>query len=230
MVTNRHGFQKTYDLAERVLPSSIDTSMPTIDEFARHMVEQQLRCHGLVALKGFTYLRRNPALRKAVKELIKNLLNENKLQEIQINDTEVFYITTGLLDSSLPRANKRLTILSPFDNCVIQRDRLKTIFDFDYQIECYLPASKRKFGYFCLPLLLGEQFIGRMDCKAHRAERHLEIKALYIENPKIDFDRFLDAFSKCLKAFCNFQNCVSISINTIQPTAYAMALKTAVEF
>ncbi|MEP1741117.1 MAG: crosslink repair DNA glycosylase YcaQ family protein [Kangiellaceae bacterium] len=230
MVTNRHGFQKTYDLAERVLPSSIDTSMPTIDEFARHMVEQQLKCHGLVSLKGFTYLRRNSALRKAVKELIQSLLTENKLQDIQINDTEVFYITTGLLDSPLPRANKRLTILSPFDNCVIQRDRLKTIFDFDYQIECYLPATKRKFGYFCLPLLFGEQFIGRMDCKAHRADRHLEIKALYIEQPKIDFDAFLDAFSKCLKTFCNFQNCDSISINTIQPTGYATALKTAVEF
>ncbi|MFL1454263.1 DNA glycosylase AlkZ-like family protein [Marinobacter sp. GN3S48] len=60
-----------------------------------------------------------------------------------------------------------MLILSPFDNSVIQRERLKALFQYDYQLECYVPAAKRQYGYFCLPLLYRDEFIGRMDCKAH---------------------------------------------------------------
>jgi uncharacterized protein len=59
MVSDREGFQKTYDLTERVLPSFVHSHMPSMDEFAAHIVDQQLRCHGLVSLKGLTYQRRN---------------------------------------------------------------------------------------------------------------------------------------------------------------------------
>src|SRR5690606_32527512 len=71
MVSGREGFQKIYDLTERVLPSDVYTSMPTMEEFAAHIVEQQLRCHGLVSLKGLTYQRRNIELNKAVSDLVK---------------------------------------------------------------------------------------------------------------------------------------------------------------
>ena len=74
------------------------------------------------------------------------------------------------------RPSNRAMILSPFDNAVIQRDRLIDLFGFDYQIECYVPEPKRKYGYFCLPLLLGSEFVGRVDAKAHRATGTLEIK------------------------------------------------------
>ena len=81
-----------------------------------------------------------------------------------------------MLEAGLPKVQDELRILSPFDNAVIQRDRLKSLFGFDYQIECYVPAAKRRYGYFALPLLYRGDFVGRMDCKVHRSEQHLHIK------------------------------------------------------
>ena len=142
MVSNREGFQKTYDLTERVLPSHINSQFPNIEEFAMHIIDQQLRCHGLASLKGLTYQRRNADLRKAVKDLVNESLAQGRLEKIVVDSGEQFLIKTGELERSLPRLNNRLSILSPFDNSVIQRDRLNTLFQFDYQIECYLSIIK----------------------------------------------------------------------------------------
>lgn len=214
MVSRREGLQKTYDLTERVLPSYINSTMPSIEEFASYLIEQQLRCHGLVSLKGFTYLRRNTPLRKAVKTLVDEHLAQGTLEQIRINEGEIFLMETGALDRSrsLPRRNNRLKILSPFDNSVIQRDRLKSLFQFDYQIECYVPAAKRVYGYFSLPLLYRNHFIGRVDCKAHRKDRLLEIKSLHLEVHDFDDEAVISAFTKATKAFCHFQNCDSVSL------------------
>ena len=116
-------------------------------------------------------------------------------------------------------------MLSPFDNPVIQRERLKTLFGFDYQIECYVPEAKRQYGYFCLPLLYRDQFIGRMDCKAHRKERRLEIKALHLETSHIDHDEFAAAFAKAMPPFLKFQQCDSVSITQAQPNDLASRLR-----
>ena len=178
MVSDRVGFQKTYDLTERVLSSHVNVKMPSTEEFAAHMVDQQLRCQGLVSLKGLTYQRRNTDLRQAVKALVNERLAQRTLEQVQVSSGEVFLLETGALERPLPRLNNRMLILSPFDNSVIQRERLKALFQYDYRIECYVPAAKRQYGYFCLPLLFRDEFIGRMDCKAHRKTSHLEIKSL----------------------------------------------------
>ena len=227
MVCDRTGFQKTYDLTERVLPKHVNIQVPTIEEFASYMVSQQLRCHGLVTLKGVTYLRRNTPLRNAVKSFVSDGLQQGRLQEVKVPSGEVFVLETGALDQPLSRMSNRLTILSPFDNSVIQRDRLKSLFQYDYQIECYVPAAKRQYGYFCLPLLFKGEFIGRMDCKAHRKDRHLEIKALYFESYNFDDDALVAAFVKAIKQFCLFQKCESLSLIKTYPKHMERNLKQA---
>jgi len=207
MISNREGFQKTYDLTERVLPSHVDTTMPDMEEFAAHIVDQQLRCHGLMSLKGLTYQRRNAGLRKAVKTLIDERVAQRELEKVQISNGEVFIMETGALERPLPRLKNRMLILSPFDNSVIQRDRLKALFNYDYQIECYLPAAKRRYGYFCLPLLFRDQFVGRMDCKVHRNVGQLKIKSLHFEKHHYDEDLIMSALSDAITQFCEFQGC-----------------------
>jgi len=240
MVSDRTGFQKTYDLTERVLPSHVNSHMPSIEEFATHLLDQQLRCHGLVTLKGLTYLRRNTELRKTVKALVNERLAQGSLEQV-LSDGEEFILEAGMFAQTLPRMNNRLLILSPFDNSVIQRERLKTLFQYDYQIECYVPAAKRQYGYFSLPLLYRGEFIGRMDCKAHRKDRHLEIKSLHLE-PRycndgpvsskfwrgIESD-FESALVEAITQFSYFQECDSVSLTQTYPKQLTQSLSSALK-
>jgi uncharacterized protein YcaQ len=90
---------------------------------------------------------------------------------------------------------------------VIQRKRLKALFDFDYLIECYVPAPKRKFGYFCLPLLWGDEFIGRVDAKADSASKTLLVQKLWLE-PKVKRTRELEkALKDAFQLFAEFNGC-----------------------
>lgn len=218
MISNREGFQKTYDLTERVLPSGVNSDMPSTEEFAEHIVNQQLRCHGFASLKGLTYLRRNAELRKAVKRLVSEKLVQRDLEQVKVNGGEIFILESGALERPLPRLNNRMLILSPFDNSVIQRERLKTLFQFDYQIECYVPQAKRQYGYFSLPLLYRDEFIGRMDCKAHRKISQLEIKALHFERHNFDEDKMIAAFADAVTQFRRFQQCDTVSLTNVYPT------------
>lgn len=229
MVSNREGFQKTYDLTERVLPSKINSQMPSAEEFAEHMLDQQLRCHGFVSLKGLTYLRRNAELRKAVKALVNEGLAQGTLEQFQLSSGEVFVLEANVLERPLPRLSNRLLILSPFDNSVIQRERLKAIFQFDYQIECYVTEAKRKHGYFSLPLLFRGEFIGRMDCKAHRKDNHLEIKSLYLEQQEFDEGLVVAAFKEAIAEFRKFQNCDSVTLTKVEPKHLAEPLLRALK-
>lgn len=229
MVSSREGFQKTYDLTERVLPSDVNLQIPSMEEFATHLVDQQLRCHGLVSLKGLTYLRRNTELRKAVKDSVNERLGQGSLEQVQMNSGEVFLLEAGAMEGHLPRLSSRVRILSPFDNSVIQRERLKALFDYDYQIECYVPAAKRKYGYFSLPLLYRDEFIGRMDCKAHRKTGELEIKSLYFEQHNFDQEKVIAAFADAIKDFICFQACRSISVTKVHPNHLSQPLCSALE-
>ncbi|ARU59137.1 hypothetical protein OLMES_5153 [Oleiphilus messinensis] len=225
MVSNREGFQKTYDLTERVLPDHINTQEPTTEEFAEHLIAQQLRCHGCISLKGLTYQRRNSELRKAVKVLINADLAEGVLEQIQVLNGDIYFIEAGALERQLPRVSSRVKILSPFDNSVIQRERLKALFQYDYQLESYLPADKRQFGYFCLPLMFRDEFVGRMDCKVYRQRQHLEIKSLYIEKLKHGEDEFFVALGDALRLFCEFQKCQSVSLIEASPAAFTKQMR-----
>ncbi|MBH87131.1 MAG: hypothetical protein CL604_16485 [Alteromonadaceae bacterium] len=228
MVSDRTGFQKTCDLTERVLPPHIDTTTPTTDEFAAHLIDQQLRCHGVASLKGITYLRRNAGLRQAVKTLVNERTGQGLLEQVKLASGEVLLVEAGALERPMPRVSNRMLILSPFDNSVIQRERLKSLFQYDYQIECYVPAAKRQYGYFSLPLLYRDQFIGRMDCKAHRKERLLEIKSLYFEPHSFDDDQIVTAFTEALKTFSQFQGCDRVSLTEAYPKPMEQRLRSAI--
>lgn len=188
MITGRHGFQKRYDLRERVLPDHIDTRFPTQQEYATYLVDTQLRSWGASPEPSFTYLLRGRELRAAVVEVLAERVRSGNV-EVRELEGQRWYIDRALLESAggsiAPQAtgqtSVRACLLSPFDNLIIQRDRLNACFNFDYVLECYVPEGKRKFGYFTLPILYDNRFIGRMDCKAHRKTRVFEVKRLFWE-------------------------------------------------
>ncbi len=223
MVSGREGFQKIYDLPERVLPGWVDTRVPDLDEYARHLVDTSLRAHGFASLKSMAYLRKGKALRAAIRSEIENRVADRLLLCVEIRDGAEIYIDPELLESRAPRTAAQVRILSPFDNSLIQRERARLLFGFDYQIECYLPSEKRKYGYFCLPLLYRDGFAGRVDCKAHRESGMFEVKSLHVES-RVD-DGFAAALADALQDFAGFNGCDRIQLNETSPPEWMSRLK-----
>ena len=227
MICSRVGFQKTYDLTERVLPGSTSTTVPSLSEWAKHLIDEQLHCHSLVTLPGITYSRRHAGLNRAVKAEVLNRVAMAELQQVQLPDNQVYYSRPGLLDQPLPRVSSQLQILSPFDNLVIQRARLQSLFNFDYQIECYVPAAKRRYGYFALPLLYRDELVGRIDCKAHRAQRRLTLQSVHLQCKDSDIDSVCRALAAALPGFAKFQDCDSVSCEQVSPQSATRVLQRA---
>jgi len=227
MASCRDGFQKVYDLPERVLPDWVDTRRPSLEEYAAYLVDTTLRAHGFASLKSMTYLRRGKALRSAVKELLGERIDAGSLVCVDAGDATPVYVDPELLESRAPRCNARVRLLSPFDNAVIQRQRGREVFCFDYQIECYLPESKRRYGYFCLPILYRDRFVGRANCKAHRDSRSLEIRDLHIEQ-RVD-EGFSNLLRREFEAFAAFNGCDRIRCRGAVDSPYRQQLQGALE-
>ena len=212
MVSAREGFQKVYDLPERVLPDWVDTRQPSLTKYANYLIDIALRAHGFTTHRSITYLRKGKGLRDAVNEQLQARLDTGLLTTVSLAGNNVAYLDPELLETRAPRSNAVVRILSPFDNAIIQRSRGRDVFDFDYQIECYVPQHKRQYGYFCLPLLYRDRFVGRIDCKAHRTKRQLEIKSVHIER-KVDSE-FSGAMCKAVKSFARFNDCDEVTISS----------------
>jgi uncharacterized protein YcaQ len=211
MVTRREGFQKVYDLPERIIPDWVDTTEPTLEEYADYLIDNTIRAHGFATTKSMAYLRKGKPLRHAIDLRLQVKLEDGQVLKLELDNDNDIYVLPELLDRPAPRSNKFVRILSPFDNAIIQRQRGQNIFQFNYQIECYLPAPKRQFGYFCLPILYGDQFVARADCKAHRKQGMFEIKSLHYEPEFLPNEDFTQAFSSAIDSFSKFNGCSDIA-------------------
>lgn len=223
MILSRGGFQKKYDLPERVLPSDVVTTPPSDEEFAQHLIDNTLRSHGFATPRSITYNRRDNPLRTAVKRLLDEAEASASLISFELPNGERVFADPELMEQRAPSAPRNVKILSPFDNVVIQRDRAMALFGFDYQIECYLPEPKRRFGYFSLPLLYQDRLVGRMDCKAHRKDKRFEVKHLSLEDSFTSRGReeqFRVAFSDSLRTFATFNQCTDVTIKNVTPASW----------
>jgi len=117
-------------------------------------------------------------------------------------------------------------ILSPFDVLNVFRHRLKDFFDFDYQVECFVPAPKRKYGYFSLPILIGDTFVARMDSKADRKQRVLNIHNLHFESIKLS-KPMVAKICEAIKNFTKFNQCDSIIIKKSNNKALLKVIRNA---
>ncbi|MDH5544441.1 MAG: winged helix DNA-binding domain-containing protein [Gammaproteobacteria bacterium] len=227
MVTGREGMEKVYDLRERVLPDTVETAEPTLHEFAEYLLDTTIRAYGFTTLKQLTHLRQGKTLRNALTDLIQNEIEQGALTKISADSGPVLYTTTTNLDAKLKRPAANVKLLSPFDNAIIHRDRIQRLFNFDYKMECYVAKEKRQFGYFCLPILYDENFVGRVDCKAHRNTGKFELISLHIEAKDLDHDRFVKPFTQAIHRLAVFNNCETILVGSIRPKKVEGTLRKA---
>lgn len=221
MISSRNGMQKTYDLTENILPKSINTTLPTDLESAEYLVKTYLNAYGFTTVKQITHLKTGELIQKNIDKVLKTMLQEGTIQQVNIENMPSVFVLNNLHQKSLTKTTSSIRLLSPFDNSIIHRDRVKQFFDFDYKIECYTPKEKRQFGYFCLPIIFGDTFIGRVDCKAHRKEKEFELIHLHIENTNIDIELWVKSFSELVKSFATFNNCENVKLTKVSPSKLA---------
>jgi len=213
MVAGREGFQKVYDLTDRVLPSGLDRSLPSDATMADHLIAQGLRAHGIVRENELRYLR-GGGITAPLRRCLAKAVKDGRIVAVKVEGTDKpAYVDVAVLEEMPDRAEPdEVHILSPFDNLVIQRERLRWLFGFDYQIECYVPAPKRKYGHFVLPLLQGDRFVGRLEAKAVRSDGVLRVIALWFE-PGFSGDRGLrKKVKEALERFAAFNGCARLDL------------------
>lgn len=215
MVSSRSNFHKAFDFPERVLPGDANITPPSPVEYSRYLITRYLRANGLGQASEIAYLV------KGVKPLITATLKEmtlsGELRQLRVAGDSYYALPASLELLDQPLARAKLKILSPFDNLIIQRKRIKELFGFDYQIECYVTQAKRRYGYFSLPILWDGSLVARIDCKVDRPESRLHIQHLALEPSTIRTEEFLLALRKELNHFMLFNSCTSIRIHRTSP-------------
>ncbi|WP_186073485.1 winged helix-turn-helix domain-containing protein [Burkholderia gladioli] len=186
MVAARHNFQRIYDVLERVLPHWDDArDLPAREMVLPQLLEQTCRALGVVRADWVADYYRLP--KRAYRDELHALADAGQLLPVMVEGWKEQVFVHRELEPLLARAadgtlrSSVTTLLSPFDPVVWDRRRASALFDFDYTIECYTPADKRRYGYFCLPILHRGRLVGRVDAKAHRTQGVFELKAVHFE-------------------------------------------------
>lgn len=227
MIRGRQSFHKIYDLPERVLPDNIDISMPTEEEHYRFLILQFLRANGLGNASEICYLLKN--IKSKVSNTLKEMHVAGELIEIKVNEISYYALPSVLELLNKPLSKREAKILSPFDNLIIQRKRITSLFGFDYFLECYVPAAKRKFGYFVLPILWNGMLVARMDCKADRKTSVLHINSFVLESHLKKTSEFALAIGKEINNFIKFNHCHNINIHSTFPKDFGLILKKTLD-
>jgi uncharacterized protein len=214
-VAGRRGFERLYDLPERVLPAQI------IDhpELTEADAQRALLLHAVTALGIGTekdirdYFRQDPAPAKVG---LAQLVEEGAIEAVQVKGwKQPAYMLPG---SKIPRKVTASALLSPFDSLVWERARTERLFDFHYRLEIYTPAHKRVYGYYVLPFLHNERIAARIDLRAERSAGRLAVHAVHEEQPGLD-EEGMHALALSLRQLANWLGLPEVLINCQRASA-----------
>jgi uncharacterized protein len=235
MITDRVNFQRVYDLTERVLPINVDTTAPSIEQRDRYWIEQASLALGPGQpnqLVGYNYYQRGN-----VKAALDALVAEGVLASVDVRlvdgdvrpylihkDHQVFLKQAA--DGAL-RA-ERTTFLSPFDNLWWAPGRDEQLWGFRQRLEAYTPATKRVWGYYCLPILYKDRLVGRFDPKMERKDGVLRLKAFYLEAGVQPDEELISHLADAMRDFMKFHRAKELVIEKSQPQDFGVKLLRAV--
>jgi uncharacterized protein YcaQ len=175
-------FERVYDVPERAIPESVRAQpTPTMDEAHDELLLRAARYLGVATAGDLAYYYMiNP---RAAKARVAALAATGALVEVRVKGwRDRAYMLPGARAARSRR--EHATLLSPFDSLIWERARTTRLFGFDYTIEVYVPEPKRKYGYYVLPMLLGDELVARFDLKSDRKSSSLLVRGSYLEPGK----------------------------------------------
>ena len=198
VVAGRQGFQRLYDVPERVLaPEILHAPTPDEPQRLRELVTRAVRARGALTERGVLEHWRLRGGAPRVRGAVDALVADGVLEQLPVEDGGPPVLVTAGSELDLP-APRAAVLLSPFDNLLWDRPFARRILGFDHLIEVYKPAPQRRFGYYVLPFLWRDRIVGRADLKSERAEGKLVVRAFHPE-PGVRVSAGLDdAFDRAL--------------------------------
>jgi len=222
IIHHKKGSIKYYALAEDHIPAELLHAEDPLKSDFDHLKWRALRRISSVGLlwnkasDAFLNIRN---FKSGERETIfKQLLEEERIIEVAVEGVkEGLYCLksdSGALESALRDEDcaGRTELLAPLDNLLWDRKLIRAIFDFDYKWEIYTPEEQRKYGYYVLPLLSGDRFIGRAEIVNDRKRRTLEVRRLWYEDGVARDARLRDAIAECFQRFGEFNACEAVEM------------------
>jgi len=189
-IRERRNFQRVYDLTENVIPARWRQNGLPEPQAIEHLLVQALKGHGWASTGTLAQTWRLPNQQARIREALKRLAAKGGIVPCALVDDDKKKIPGWIRPQDLelaarlervrPRADKGV-LLSPFDPLLWDRRRVKLLFGFDQILEIFKPAPKRKYGYYCLPVLAGERLVARLDLKADWKAGKLHVLSLLFE-------------------------------------------------
>jgi uncharacterized protein len=180
-VVGRDGNQRLWDLSKRWFPAWTPRERLSAAARSDRAVELALRALG-VATERQVYVHFTRWAYDDLKGSLKRLVDRGEVVPATVAGRRGFYLHRDHLNHGAVPWRGRTVLLSPFDNLIADRLRTKMLFDFDFGIEIYVPAAKRKRGYYVMPILSGDRIIGSADVRFDRSARRLAVEKLLFEN------------------------------------------------
>ena len=249
LVHSRSHFRKSFDLCERVMPGAAASEPLTQEAFRRWHLRQSLRALGAASETDLRMYLTFPRLAAAERrQVLRAAIEAGEVVEVEVEGERGRWLTLAEdLPALFAAGRKRrpaagTTLLSPFDSFLWHRDRTRRLFGFDYTLEVYTPGHRRVHGYYSLPIFHDGQLVGRLDPKAHRAERRLEVRAVHFEPwfakgdappaaswGAIDPEAALTGVGEALRSLATFVGAEDVTLGRVTPAALAPTLRRAVK-
>ncbi|MEA2835621.1 MAG: uncharacterized protein QOD89_171 [Bradyrhizobium sp.] len=175
-ISERNGMLKTYELMQRHFSWDKQPKSASTKEVSNYLLDRALRAQGLVSLDSICHL--NAPSKPAIRRLVEARVRRKELIPVVLDGAgkQEHWARPDVLETAGDGASERVHILSPFDPLIIQRKRTELFFGYGHRFEAYVPKEKRMFGYFALPILVGDEIVAAIDLKTDRKRRELLVQ------------------------------------------------------
>lgn len=223
LIHHKNGARKYYDLTQRYLPPQLIDAPDPLPEDADHQKWRILRRIGAVGLlwnrPSDAWLNITGLKAQERNEAVRQLLEEEKVFQITVEGISTKFLARiedlALIDTIKQgcELKPRCEAIAALDCMMWDRNIIRTLFNFDYSWEIYTPAVKRKYGFYVLPLIYGDKFIGRVEAVAGKKDSTLTVKNIWYEDGVGKTKRLQSAVHDCMKRLAKFNSCQNLNFD-----------------